>query len=111
MFPVGVPDDFGKTLLQDNGLYKTKSYEPSNKNQPYITKKCSTPKPYQGHAYNHTINTNREYHKLEPRTYDNVYVYSKITHDKPKKEAPQREPTPPPPQKSETPPPVSVVFI
>lgn len=107
----GVPDDFGKTLRNDNGLYKTTSYEPSNKNQPYKAKKCSTPKPYQGHTYKHTVNTNRQYREYEARTYDNVYVYSKIYHEKPKKEAPQRAESPPPQQKTETPPPVSFIFI
>ncbi|XP_048726980.1 uncharacterized protein LOC125645482 isoform X1 [Ostrea edulis] len=105
LLATGVPDDFGKTLRNDNGLYKTTSYEPSNKNQPYKAKKCSTPKPYQGHTYKHTVNTNRQYREYEARTYDNVYVYSKIYHEKPKKEAPQRAESPPPQQKTETPPP------
>lgn len=89
---IGVPDEFGKVLRSENGLYKVNNYEPTNKNVPYKAKKCSTPKPYQGHTYKHTINHNRQYKEYEPHTYDRVYVMTKLHHDKPKQEKKQKPP-------------------
>lgn len=101
LLTTGVPDEFGKALRSENGLYKVNNYEPTNKNAPYKAKKCSTPKPYKGHAYEHTINLNRQYKEYEPHTYDRVYVMTKLHHDKPKQEKTQEPPAEP--QKTETP--------
>lgn len=82
-------------------MYKVNNYEPTNKNAPYKAKKCSTPKPYKGHTYKHTIIHNRQYKEYEPRTYDRVYVMSKLHHDKPKQEKEQKLPEEP--KKTKTP--------
>ncbi|XP_061188246.1 uncharacterized protein LOC133196350 [Saccostrea echinata] len=103
LLSAGVPNDFGETLRSKNGMYKATTYEPSNKNKPYQPKKCSTPKPYEGHTYKHTIKPVRESRVYEPHTYDHVYVMSKIYHEKPKKENTKKATTPPP-QKPKTPP-------
>nr|XP_022308575.1 uncharacterized protein LOC111114524 [Crassostrea virginica] len=99
----GVPDEFGKALRSDNGLYKGTSYEPTNKNDRYEIKKCSTPKPYKGHTYNHTINPRPQYREYEPRTYNRIYLMSKLHHDTPREveEKPEEAPRE---SKSATPP-------
>lgn len=91
-------------------MYKVNNYEPTNKNTPYKAKKCSTPKPYKGHTYKHTIIHNRQYKEYEPRTYDRVYVMSKLHHDKPKQEKEQKPPEEP--KKTKTPEPtVNIHFV
>lgn len=105
LLTTGVPDEFGKALRNENGLYKVNNYEPTNKNAPYKAKKCSTPKPYKGHTYKHTIIHNRQYKEYEPRTYDRVYVMSKLHHDKPKQEKEQKPPEEP--KKTKTPEPTA----
>ncbi|XP_062584381.1 uncharacterized protein LOC134246121 [Saccostrea cucullata] len=104
LLSAGIPNEFGEAMRSENGIYKAATYEPFNKNKPYQAKKCSTPKPYKGHTYKHTIKPIRESREYEPYTYDHVYVMSRIYHEKPKKEGPKKTKKPPP-QKPKTPPP------